>query len=229
MSESNAVPSGYEDYVYRFMYFILLPVVPFIPKCITPNQITILSFISAMTGTILLYVIQTPVAFLYWILFNFLWLVFDSLDGMHARLTQQTSEFGGFLDHALDCIYFVFMWTVIAIKFDLFYPVYVYILMLRTTSATLVFLTQFHTGKMMLSKFSGGLEFMLMNVVMLFAYYYPNFNPALYTTNSFLLHWIHLLHLEQGALMKLILFVYFFGVPIYTIMQFRFAWKHTGS
>src|SRR3989338_6589970 len=189
--KTTVVPSGYYDYVYRFMYFILLPLAPKIPARITPNQITVISFTAAMIGTILLAVIHTPVAFLYWMLFNFLWLVFDSLDGMHARLTGQSSEFGGFLDHALDCIYFFFILTVFSIKFDLLFPLYIYILILRTTAATMVFLIQFHTGKMLLSRFSGGLEFMLFNIVMLLSYCYPHINPADLTANPFLLHWIN--------------------------------------
>src|SRR3989338_7301633 len=154
--KTTVVPSGYYDYVYRFMYFILLPLAPKIPARITPNQITVISFTAAMIGTILLAVIHTPVAFLYWMLFNFL-----------------------------------FMLTVFSIKFDLLFPLYIYILILRTTAATMVFLIQFHTGKMLRSRFSGGLEFMLFNIVMLLSYCYPHINPADLTANPFLLHWIN--------------------------------------
>ena len=43
------------------------------------------------------------------------------------------------------------------------------------------------------------------------------------TTLPFLLHWINLLHLQQGMFMKLVLLVYFVGVPINFILQFRFV------
>ena len=43
---------------------------------------------------------------------NFIWYILDALDGLHARLSHQTSEFGAFLDHFLDNLFFVVMFTV---------------------------------------------------------------------------------------------------------------------
>ncbi|OGT39915.1 MAG: hypothetical protein A3E81_02010 [Gammaproteobacteria bacterium RIFCSPHIGHO2_12_FULL_36_30] len=224
-TKNNVVPPDYNDYIYRFMYFVLSPIAPLIPKSITPNQITVLGFFSAMTGTVLLYFIQTPIAYIYWIIFNFIWFVLDALDGMHARLTQQSSEFGAFLDHSLDNIYFIFMLTVFAAKFDLFHLLYIYIIILRVTAALMVFAVQAHTRRFYLSRFSGGLEFLLLSTVMILSYCYPNINPALLTTNLFLLHCINILNLQQGMFMKCALFFYFIGVPVNMILQFQFAKK----
>lgn len=225
MNKNIVVPPDYNDYIYRFMYYILSPVAPFIPKRISPNQITIMGFFSAMIGTGLLYFIHTPIAYIYWIIFNFIWLVLDSLDGMHARLTQQSSEFGAFLDHGLDNIYFLFMLTVFAAKFDLFQLLYIYIIILRVTAALMVFAVQTHTKRLYLSRFSGGLEFLLFTIVMILSYCYPHINPALFTTNPFLLRCINTLSLQQGVFMKCALFVYFIGVPVNIILQFRFVKK----
>ena len=92
------IPSDYNDYIYRFTYYCMSYIAPHISRKITPNQITVLGFIAAMIGTALLYFVQTPAAYLYWVLFNFIWFLLDTLDGMHARLSQQSSEFGAFLD-----------------------------------------------------------------------------------------------------------------------------------
>ncbi len=219
------IPDDYKDLVYRGMYYLLSYLAPLIPKSVKPNQITIVAFIFGLIGTALLYYVQTPAAYLYWILFNFLWFAFDALDGIHARLTHQTSEYGGFLDHALDNIYFVPMLLVFAIKFDLFYPFYLYVILARLTAAVMVFTVQCHTKRLYLSSLSGGLELPLFSVAMLFSYFYPHFNPALHTTNSFLLRVIDLLHLQSGMFMKLALIPHAIAIPITIFIQFRFVQK----
>ena len=227
-SETNKIiPDEYQDYIYRFTYWVLAKIAPYIPRAITPNQITIAAFISAMIGTILLYIVQSPAAFLYWIGFNLLWYVLDALDGIHARLTQQSSEFGGFLDHALDDIYFLFMLTVFALKFDLLgHGLYIFILLLRTTAAIIVFIVQVHTKKLYLGKFSAGLELPLFTLVMILSYCFPNFNPLIHTDNQMLINWIHYLSLEKGMFMKLVLCIYLIGAPINMLLQFQFVKKH---
>ena len=225
-SNKLIIPDEYQDYIYRFTYWSLSKVAPKIPKSISPNQITIAAFTSAMIGTILLFLIQSPVAYLYWIGFNLLWYILDALDGMHARLTNQSSEYGAFLDHALDDIYFLFMLTVFAIKFDLAHALYIYILLLRTTSAIMVFIVQTHTRQLYLGKFTAGLETPLFTLAMLLSFFYPHFNPLLHTTNPTLLYWINLLSLQSGMFMKLVLLVYFIGAPINMFLQFRFVKRH---
>lgn len=224
--KKTAIPDDYHDYIYRATYLLLLKVAPYVPRKITPNQITIAAFISAMLGTALLYFVQSPSAYLYWVVFNFIWYILDAMDGMHARLSGQTSEYGAFLDHALDNIYFLFMLTVFAVKFHLLSLLYVYILILRVTAAVMVFTVQCHTRRLYLSRFSGGLELILLNIVMILSYCFPTINPVYITHNPFLLYWIQLLDLQQGMFMKLILLVvYAAGIPINFILQFRFVHK----
>lgn len=223
MKNNIPIPDGYQDYLYQLTYRLLIGVTPWIPSYVKPNYITVAGFIFAMTGTALLFLIKTPIAYLYWIFFNLMWFILDALDGMHARLTQQTSEYGAFLDHSLDLIYFLFMFTVFVVKFDLTHILYVYIIILRITISALVFVVQCHTRKLYLTKFSGGLEFLLLNAVMLLSYFFPHANPAHWTHHSILLHWINVLDLRQGFFMKIALWAYFIGVPINTVKQFRFA------
>jgi len=219
------IPEDYHDYLYRLTYYLLTPVVPYIPRCISPNQITILAFFSALAGTALLYFIKTPVAYLYWVVFNLIWFLLDALDGMHARLTQQSSEYGAFLDHALDNIYFLFMLTAFVAKFDLAHLLYIYIIILRVTAAVMVFMVQCHTKRLYLTQFSGGLEFLLFSIAMILSYCYPHINPALLTQNTVLLKCINILNLQQGLFMKCALLFYFIGVPLTMILQFRFVKK----
>lgn len=221
--DQQIIPPDYRDYIYRLTYFLLSGIAPHIPHRITPNQISILAFFSAMIGTVLLLVVKTPVAYLYWVLFNFIWFLLDALDGMHARLSNQSSEYGAFLDHALDNIYFVFMLTAIAIKFSLLHILYLYIIILRVTASLMVFTVQCHTKRFYLGRFTGGLEFLLMSSAMLLTYFYPNANPLQWTTNSTALSAINLLSLQHGVFMKLALLPYFFGVPINMVLQFRFV------
>lgn len=227
-NKNGVIPSDYNDYIYRLTYYLLTPLAPHIPKRISPNQITVLAFLSALTGTALLYFIKTPMAYIYWVIFNLIWFLLDALDGMHARLSNQSSEYGAFLDHALDNIYFIFMLTVFAAKFDLLHMLYIYIIILRVTAAVMVFTVQCHTKRLYLSRFSGGLEFLLFSTAMILSYYYPHMNPALLTTNSFLLKCIDALSLQQGLFMKCALLVYFIGVPVNMILQFQFVKKVLG-
>lgn len=219
------IPEDYKDYLYRLTYYLLSGVAPHIPKSIKPNQITVLAFLFAMTGTILLCVIKTPAAYLYWFVFNLLWFLLDALDGMHARLSGQSSEYGAFLDHALDNIYFLFMLTAFAYKFHLMSLLYVYIIILRVTASLMVFTVQCHTGRLLLGRFSGGLEFLLFSAVMILSYCYPHVDLSAVTHNSLALEWINKLSLNDGVFMKCALLFYFIGVPMTMVTQFRFVKK----
>ena len=226
---NNLVPPNYNDYLYRLTYFLMKPLAPYVPRSISPNQITVVSFLSAMIGTAILFFMKSPAAYLYWVFFNFIWFLLDALDGIHARYSNQTSEYGAFLDHALDNIYFLFMFTVFVQKFHLLNIVYVYAIILRTTASLMVFLSQCHTKQVYLGRFTGGLEFILLSTVMILSYCYPDFNPAQHTSNATLLHAIQLLDLQQGMFMKLVLLFYSVGIPFNMIFQFRFVMRMTSQ
>ena len=224
MSNKNQIiPSDYHDYIYRFTYFLLSFVAPYIPKSVTPNQITLLAFFFAMVGNACLFFIHTPIAYLYWVLFNLVSFLLDALDGMHARISGQSSEYGAFLDHAMDNIYFLFMLTVFAAKFDLTQILYIYIIILRVTAALMVFTVQCHTGRLYLSKFSGGLKFLLFSGAMVLSYAFPHANPLMWTQNAMFQNAVSFLNLQNGIFMKMALLCYFIGVPIAITQQFLFV------
>jgi phosphatidylglycerophosphate synthase len=84
----------YDNYYKPFFAYVQ----QYIPKWITPNAITISSWILINILTIceLYYYpwIFSAFLFIYWSL--------DNLDGIHARATKQTSSIGEILDHCID-------------------------------------------------------------------------------------------------------------------------------
>lgn len=228
-AKAEVMPEDYEDLIYRVTYFFLGKVAHWIPRRVSPNQITVAAFVSALIGCLLLYVVPGPAGYLWWVAFNLLWYVLDALDGIHARLTGQCSELGGFLDHFFDTIYFIFMFAVFAVRFDLFAPLYIFILLLRTTAATSVFLVQVHTGRLVLGKFSGGFELLLMSSVMVLSYLYPHLDLTTAVSQPWLQTLAGALSLESGVFMKLTLLIYLVGVPINFVLQYRFVKKTLAS
>lgn len=227
--ETTIIPEDYKDIIYRATYYLLGKVAPWIPYSVRPNQITVSAFLFALLGCALLYFISSPMAYLYWAICNLVWYVLDALDGIHARLTQQTSEYGAFLDHMLDNIFFLVMLSVFLLKFDLLHPLYVFILLLRVTAALVVFVVQVHTGRMYLSWFSGGLELVIMTLTMVLSYCYPHVDFSGNTSNAVWISIVDALDLHQGVFMKLALLFYLVGIPIYSFFTFRFVRKQLGS
>lgn len=95
---------------------ICRPFVPLIPKWVTPNAITYtnhavnwilllsmvaLDHISEMRPRV--YIIITGAVL------NFICMMLDCLDGMHARNTKQTSKLGEVLDHYFDAVHTPFV------------------------------------------------------------------------------------------------------------------------
>jgi phosphatidylglycerophosphate synthase len=225
--EYIGLPTGdeYNDIIYRYTYYALQSVAPRIPNAIHPNQITWLAFSCSMLSCAFLYFVHTPAAYLYWVLFNSLWYIFDALDGMHARISKQSSEFGGFLDHFCDNIFFIFMFTVFVTKFDLLYPFYIFIILARFTMCAVVFLVQNHTGKMYLPKVSGGGELLLMTAAMILSYFYPHLNLLQHIHNPAMLGIATWLQLDSGVFMKIVLIFYLIGLVPSFIKQYNFARK----
>lgn len=67
---------------------------------LTPNQVTLLGLFIALTACLLVIRGEFIVALVLWWLSRLL----DALDGIYARATDQTSDFGAFLDIQLDML-----------------------------------------------------------------------------------------------------------------------------
>ena len=65
---------------------------------ISPNTLTCISGIFGLISVYFLFQNTPSSAFLFWVLNR----IFDGLDGSYARLTNQQSDFGGYLDILVD-------------------------------------------------------------------------------------------------------------------------------
>lgn len=77
---------------------------------ITPNQITILSFVMAIISAYLFYIDCIMFASIFMVMF----FVLDCLDGMTARIKVLTSSFGDYLDHTFGTIFIYLIYFAIA-------------------------------------------------------------------------------------------------------------------
>ena len=77
----------------------IIPLTEFFAKIqVTPNQVTVLSFIVSLSATYLYFVGKLFTGALIW----HLGFIFDCVDGCLARKLKKTSKFGEKLDHTLD-------------------------------------------------------------------------------------------------------------------------------
>ena len=65
---------------------------------ITPNHFTIASFLFGLISVYYLWIQENSLSFIYFLVNR----LFDGLDGAYARLTNQCSDFGGYLDIIVD-------------------------------------------------------------------------------------------------------------------------------
>ena len=88
----------------------LVPLARKIPAFISPNHITILSFIFILVSGLSLYLAKDNYFFFLWAaLFLLIFILIDSLDGFLARIRHQITLGGSFLDYTLDKISYLFL------------------------------------------------------------------------------------------------------------------------
>lgn len=82
--------------------YLLPPLAKKIPPYITPNQLSIMGFFVLIIAALLLYLAKFNYFFFLWTtVAGWLYAVIDSLDGILARIRDQTSNAGTFLDQTL--------------------------------------------------------------------------------------------------------------------------------
>jgi phosphatidylglycerophosphate synthase len=80
---------------------------------LTPNQVTILGLLIALGSAYLVFSGEFMLALIIWWLSRLL----DALDGIYARATNQTSDFGAFLDIQFDMLAYSAMVVAFALQF----------------------------------------------------------------------------------------------------------------
>lgn len=92
----------------HYKRFLVEPLLPFIPKAISPNAITHGGHLINLAALVLLLVAAKAMAggwpFFAVPLLVHIWLWCDHADGGHARRTNQCSAMGEYLDHGLDLL-----------------------------------------------------------------------------------------------------------------------------
>lgn len=108
---------GFQDRAIRFLSVpgelenvLVQPLVPWTPRWITPNQITTFNMLVAFVYFYVASIVETGdkttsiLLCLFCAVANYVSMVLDCLDGMHARNTKQTSVYGELLDHGFDAL-----------------------------------------------------------------------------------------------------------------------------
>jgi len=133
VKEVNQIPKGVDPSVLSpnarrvdLGELICRPVMRFIPKYWHPNSITMINhccnwalLVLALICDELPYHVRV-VAYIICAILNFLCMMLDCLDGMHARATSQCSRMGELLDHWLDAVHVPLV--VCGIGFSLKFP-----------------------------------------------------------------------------------------------------------
>ena len=84
--------------IYNPLLMLLEKLVIYIPSAITPNMITLLNFI--LINVLCMFALyKNPVIFS---LCLFIYWIIDTLDGLHAKNSNQITKFGGILDESID-------------------------------------------------------------------------------------------------------------------------------
>ena len=148
----------------RIVRWLCEPVLPYIPRSLHPNTISLMNHgVSWMTAILAVSSVQLPhpyrsLALACAGLGMLLSMIGDNLDGMHARATDQCSKLGEMMDHWLDAI--VAPLVVIGASFAL--EMEPWAIALVNVTATMVYngqlVLQHHTGKFVHPEAATGME-----------------------------------------------------------------------
>lgn len=111
----------------------------FVPRSVSPNQLTMAGLMCAVGAAIVL--CASPAPWVCWVAAAFVlgYEVFDSLDGKHARNTNQSSRFGAYLDTSIDGLAAGLIYTGVVAHFGLYGPLFLFAIAIRMGKACLVY------------------------------------------------------------------------------------------
>lgn len=145
---SEFLKASNRDLVDRLTYPLYGRIAVHIPRSVTPNAITIASFAVALAGVACLGFGRSPLSLVAAAGLLYLYTLLDSLDGIHARLTGQTSPIGHFLDHLFDTLVLSLLLFAVLVRFDLLSPLYVGLVLARLTLQAVGFLVEKTIGEL---------------------------------------------------------------------------------
>jgi phosphatidylglycerophosphate synthase len=168
----SKLASGNNDVIDKMLYPFIFQIAKYLPKSITPNQLTIMGSFFGLIAIFFMFFITNKIVLLLCSFFIFIWWLFDALDGIHARNTEQSSSFGGFLDHFFDTLIgagFMFSYLV---YFKIFTPLFVFIMLYRLAAQAIFFLTFAHTQSFDIPMLGSTVEVFLFITVLISYFFY---------------------------------------------------------
>jgi len=163
---------GNNDLVDRLFYPLLFRITKHIPSSIKPNYLTVAAFIFGVLSAISLICITSKYALIVSSLCIFFWWFFDGLDGIHARNTNQCSTFGAFLDHFFDTLFAGIFLFAVLYYFNLFSPLFVFLVILRLMTQAVFFLSQVFIRVLFLPKLGPSCETFAVIVIFILVFFY---------------------------------------------------------
>ena len=228
MNDKNGASAGNDDLIDNLTYGAYVSIARVIPASVTPNALTVANFACAMFACACLLVIEAHWALLVAPVFLYLYTLLDSLDGIHARQTGQTSPFGHFLDHFLDGFTWFFLYFVVLVRFELMSVLFLFLIMLRLLIQSFGFLTEVVTGKLYLPKLGPTCEMFGYCIGFIVYYFFPgtiDLGAAL--DGSWMLPLLERLDLVELNAIKILLLFYIIGLPLAIIEFVRQAHNAT--
>ncbi|MES9881105.1 MAG: CDP-alcohol phosphatidyltransferase family protein [Sedimenticola sp.] len=146
-----------------------------LPPSLTPNAITLLGTLLGLLGSLSVVLIDAHWALLLPPPFYILYHLCDTLDGYHARHTEQSSLFGEFLDHALDGLVVLGFYLAVIYRFDLQGMFYVILVALRAYDSLLFLGALKVSGKAYNPAVGPATEVWVFSVAYLLAFLFPQY------------------------------------------------------
>lgn len=224
----KSISSSNEDYIDHVTYGAYAKLAVYIPKRITPNQLTWMNFTCAMIGCWGLVLVEAdwilPISALFLYLFTF----FDALDGIHARLSGQLSKFGHFLDHFLDGFSWLCLYFGVIMHFSLDAPIFLFLFMLRMLMQSFAYLTESVTGHLHLPRIGPTCEVFGYCVGFVIAFFYPgSFTFPFVADVPFARDLLADLDLLDLTVTKVVVLGYIVGLPPAILNFYRQAYQTT--
>ncbi|MCG8333052.1 MAG: CDP-alcohol phosphatidyltransferase family protein [Proteobacteria bacterium] len=216
MKESN------NDMIDVFLYPHYKKLVRFIPGKATPNQLTATGFLFGIAAALSLIVIPGNTRYLVCSLFLYLWSLFDSLDGIYARSKGHTTEFGAFLDHFLDAIVVLCLYSAILYAFDIQQIAFILALAFRLLMSVTTYILSSYIGVLHIPRIGPTCEQFLFIFFLIISYVFPGNVVAFEAEFSFL---ANITGMTGISIMGIAIFIIFLVTPFTIYEHYSIAKK----
>lgn len=220
--KEQLVNKGNHEILDNFFYPYFHKIVKYIPAWITPNQLTIIGFMGGLLSCFSLLFVTAKFGLILACLFLIFQYVFDSLDGLHARNTSQSSRFGAFYDHFFDIIFSNFLLFAIGVRFDMISPLFFFLFLTNSAFYSAVFLSYATTGVLYIPPLGGVFQILLIIVTLMITYFWDiHISLGHYITNDYLKSIIDSSSLDNLNLPKIICLLFYVVLPYSFIDTYR--------